>query len=129
MSLYVTISLGVAVLSPDKADNRADLIGLADKALSEQRKKGEIECVNRKNDNMENDRFRKNVNTSSLKGDENCNADPEGMNDYLSKPVEVESLTTVLKRLRLHHLRNEPEGTLHAKSKDRFLNRKRSFLI
>ncbi|MFT5727221.1 MAG: CheY-like chemotaxis protein [Desulforhopalus sp.] len=29
-----------------------------------------------------------------------------GMTDYLSKPVEVDSLTTVLKRLKLHHLRN-----------------------
>lgn len=40
-----------------------------------------------------------------MKGDREQFMDA-GMNDYLSKPVEVESLTKVLKRLRLHHLRN-----------------------
>jgi len=41
----------------------------------------------------------------AMKGDREQCIDA-GMNDYLSKPVEVESLTTVLKRLRLHDLRN-----------------------
>lgn len=40
VSSYVTISLGVAVLSPDKTDNRADLIGLADKALYRAKEEG-----------------------------------------------------------------------------------------
>ncbi|MFT5728071.1 MAG: diguanylate cyclase (GGDEF)-like protein/PAS domain S-box-containing protein [Desulforhopalus sp.] len=40
VSSYVTISLGVAVLSPDKTDNRADLIGRADKALYRAKEEG-----------------------------------------------------------------------------------------
>ena len=40
VSSYVTISLGVAVLSPDKTDNRADIIGLADKALYRAKEEG-----------------------------------------------------------------------------------------
>ncbi|MFT5698974.1 MAG: diguanylate cyclase (GGDEF)-like protein/PAS domain S-box-containing protein [Desulforhopalus sp.] len=40
VSPYVTISLGVAVLTPDKTDHRADLIGLADKALYRAKKEG-----------------------------------------------------------------------------------------
>jgi len=40
VSSYVTISLGVAVLSPGKMDNRADLIGLADKALYRAKEEG-----------------------------------------------------------------------------------------
>lgn len=40
VSPYVTISLGVAVLSPDKTDNRSDLVGLADKAMYRAKKEG-----------------------------------------------------------------------------------------
>ncbi len=40
VSSFVTISLGVAVLSPDKEDNRADLVGLADKALYRAKEEG-----------------------------------------------------------------------------------------
>lgn len=40
VSSYVTISLGAAVLAPDKTDNRADLVGLADKALYRAKKEG-----------------------------------------------------------------------------------------
>ena len=49
------------------------------KHCTEQRKKGEIECVNRKNDNMENDRCHEKANTNSLEGDDNGNADSEGV--------------------------------------------------
>lgn len=40
VSSFVTISLGVAVLPPEKTDNRADIIGLADKALYRAKEEG-----------------------------------------------------------------------------------------
>jgi len=65
-------------------------------ACTEQRKKAEIECVNRKNDNMENDRFHEKANTNSLEDDENCNADSEGVEGPFGHQSVVDPLFSSL---------------------------------
>ncbi|MFT5728070.1 MAG: PAS domain S-box-containing protein [Desulforhopalus sp.] len=66
------------------------------KHCTEQRKKGEIECVNRKNDNMENDRFHEKANTNSLEGDDNCNIDSEGVEGPFGHQSVVDPLFSSL---------------------------------